>query len=1164
MADESTNQATKDVPQETKEKAPEKGDHIDSMLEDIAQSVREFTKKVVEESNKAKTERTNTGEFSIVGLDKPTVKVEEKKSAAIEQAKEAGANKSEGITDVLAAGPLEPVTHEDKAEIARQYETRGKFNLDARVVEEVKSGKLKITTDGKLPADVVNYQEDYVTPARETPDEIAARVLGPRATKDQKDSYSATLWSLNTDKVTKDADGKSRFESGATIKLPGQGADGSIITVEEVTYPAGTNSYKVVKTWNNGASIEVNEDGSGRVTYKDKDKRDTEIVWNKRDLDKNFEQHSTWKVTNAATGDGYEKGTRREVDKFGRTVEKELGPSGPKKITITDKQSNVTELTQAPDGSYHGKKTNHGKVIEADVRMGGRGEIYSLIKDKSGDQTATFEDGTVRKYDKNDKLKSSDYSDSNGRKYHEEWTPGKTTADLITVTDKDNSVVEFRPDASGEFIGVKKDASGTVVQSDLHITGGPKGPRLYTETKDSSGSTRTFEDGLIQKRDTNDKVVSVESKDEFGRKYKAEYNPDEDVPKKYELTLKDGDPPIVFNRDGSGHLVADKLDAGGRKEGTIEIRNDLSLKYADNSGNELRVLYPNGTSVTTKVDATTGAKTVQEVKDSDVRTVNFDARGNKVKEVLTSPQGVTVIDTEYDGRDKKSEKITIVNAGDTTVLNYDKTTNTYAGDHMSGGKAENVSLVNNKLIYRDKASGEVTQVLERKLEDGHIVPTLQKVDYSPNSGTLSNGYGPVELRRSFSPGRTDMSVGGYMIGSSTRGDLSTVSPTGETTVIHGPEGTGAYLKPDGTIQTWDKEGKTKTETLSAVEQDFLKKHPDADTRDIAEIHRRFSPDDKKIDAFYTALDKIDTADNLSTSERRDLRNNLIRHVAYPQEIYQGKSPTCNVSVVQREMAMNDPVRYANFVTGAVTTGKYTTPSGKEVHFDRDNLKMIDSSGRDLGSRIFQAAAVQTVLYPDKVFLNTESGVGEIRTKKSESVGPTGAPVLEYNNDPQFFEGLRVHQVVAATNDLTGETKGAVQIKTTEDLVALYKANGNKPMTIAVNAKEYPFKEVGPVGTGAGLNHVVTITGIDQGPPVKVLVQNQWGLGSDHSTPGTAILAEDLMNNVTHGGALEGIAIAKVKKADPAQVYTMKETGGRVDLKPKCRLQADSTGKWVCS
>src|SRR5687767_9134163 len=118
MADESTNQATKDVPQETKEKAPEKGDHIDSMLEDIAQSVREFTKKVVEESNKSKTERTNTGEFAIVGLDKlekPAAKVEEKRSEASEQAKEAGANKAEGITDVLAAGPLEPVTHEDKA-----------------------------------------------------------------------------------------------------------------------------------------------------------------------------------------------------------------------------------------------------------------------------------------------------------------------------------------------------------------------------------------------------------------------------------------------------------------------------------------------------------------------------------------------------------------------------------------------------------------------------------------------------------------------------------------------------------------------------------------------------------------------------------------------------------------------------------------------------------------------------------------------------------------------------------------------------------------------------------------------------------------------------------------------------------------------------------------
>lgn len=1189
MAEETTQ--TKDVPQESKEKPSEAGEgHLDTMLEDIAKSVQEFTKKVVEEAKQAK--KTTTGEFAIVGEDKPAAKVadkpadkvadkpadkpadkgEEKPATKLEdklseaqkaEIKENAFGKSEGVTEVLS-GPLEVATPEERAEVARQYETRGRFALDARLVEDVKAGKLKITTDGKLPADVVEPKEDYVTTARETPDELAKRILGPRATQQQIENYSGSLWGANTDKFTKDADGKLRVAAGETLSIPGQGADGSIITVRELTVD-GKTSYNIVKTWNNGASLEIKPDGNGRVSFKDKDRKDAVFEWNKQDLDQNYEQHSVWKTTNRTTGDGYEDGTKRHVDKFGRAVEEQLGPDGPTKIKITDKESNIVELSRGSDGQYHGKRTNHGKVVDADVRMTERGQIYSQTKDKTtGETTATYENGRVEKFDKSDNLKSVDYSDAKGRKFHEEHSPGGDQATSITVTDKDGSVVEFKPDGSKEYIGTKKDAAGNVVQSDLRITGGAKGPRLYTETKEADGPLRKYEDGLLQKLDNNGNVTRVEGTDEFGRKYKAEFNPGQNLPKKYELTLKDGDPPIAFEPNASGELVADKLDANGRKEGTITLRNDTSVKYTDNSGNELKVLYPNGVTVTTKVDAGTGEKTVQEIKGAEVRTLNFDANGNKVKEILTGPQGTTSIETEYDKREKKSEKVTVVNGSDVTVLNYDKTTNSYSGEKVSPGKPnENVSLVNNKLIYRDKATGEVTQVLERKVEEGHVVPTLSKVDYDPNGGTLKTGGGIVEVNRSFSPGRTDISIGGYVIGNSTRGDFSTVAPSGETTVIHGTEKTGAYLKPDGSIQMWDKDGNTKTETLSAVEQDFMKKHADVDKRDIAEIHRRFSPDDKKIDAFYKSLEKIDTADNLTDAERKDLRDNLVRHVAYPQEIYQGKSPTCNVSVVQREMAMNDPERYVNFTVGAVSTGKYTTPSGKEVHFDRNNLKMIDSSGRDLASRVFQAAAVQTVLHPDKVFLNTESGVGEIRSVKSDTVGADGVPKIEYNNDPQAFEGLRAHQVVKATNELTGEVKGGVEYKTADELVALYKANGNKPMTIAVDAREYPFKEVGPVGNGVGLNHVVTITGVDQGPPVKFYIQNQWGLGADRSTPATAILAEDLVNNTTHGGALGGIAIAKVAKNDPNQIYTAKQRGGKVEMSPKCKMHTDSTGKWVC-
>ncbi len=97
-----------------------------------------------------------------------------------------------------------------------------------------------------------------------------------------------------------------------------------------------------------------------------------------------------------------------------------------------------------------------------------------------------------------------------------------------------------------------------------------------------------------------------------------------------------------------------------------------------------------------------------------------------------------------------------------------------------------------------------------------------------------------------------------------------------------------------------------------------------------------------------------------------MHKTLMHHVAYPDEIVQGRSPTCNVAVLEIEMAKNYPAKYVDFVVDAVSKdGKgsesYKTIGGKTVRFDENNLKMSDMSGRDLASRVFQTAALQTHL-----------------------------------------------------------------------------------------------------------------------------------------------------------------------------------------------------------
>lgn len=327
-----------------------------------------------------------------------------------------------------------------------------------------------------------------------------------------------------------------------------------------------------------------------------------------------------------------------------------------------------------------------------------------------------------------------------------------------------------------------------------------------------------------------------------------------------------------------------------------------------------------------------------------------------------------------------------------------------------------------------------------------------------------------------------------------------MKPNGVATVLHANE-SGVRLNADLTVDRWgpDAGDNANREKLSPVEESFLKSHKGVDRRDVAELHKRLGGDAAKLDSFYKELEKVDTAKNLTADERSTLCKDILHHAAFPGELYQGRSPSCNVSVVQRDVVMNSPDKYASQIVSAISDGEVTTAGGGKVKLDPANLKLQDSSGRDLASRIYQSMALSVEFDPRGVYRNTEDGVGRIYPSPFNPA-----------DKPEVFAGLNIIQITDARYKLTGEEKALYSIESVRELEAAFKAGGGKPMIIAVNGSAKPFEGNGPVGNGKGANHVVTVVGIENG---KVLLHNQWGLKNDHSTHATAVDARQLVENM---------------------------------------------------
>ncbi len=784
------------------------------------------------------------------------------------------------------------------------------------------------------------------------------------------------------------------------------------------------------------------------------------------------------------------------------------------KITNTDKS--VAELVPGKHNEMVGaRKDAHGNVIDQvgmKVRPGqdpAEARLYSRAETASG-VTRTYENGDITKTDKNGKVVETTTKDEQGRTIVESYKNGEETS--LTLKEKDGSTISLAPGADGDYHGVKKDAAGHIV--DKHV-GMDTDWHSYSEKTEAGIRSRTFSDGTSDKHDQHNNLIERSDKDAAGRQRVMHYDAGADKPSQIDLKITPADKPLDFKRNADGTYEHQEKSNTGELLRTIQYDNDsgaLTYKNAKN-GSKWTV----GADGSAQSEATLASGNIQRVQQKNGEMVSTevhkdpDGKEHQVNQIFMDRHGDVF---EYKYKDDVVDTITLHKPDGFVELK--RTDNGYAGKFTNWvGHQEDAKIVPGQgIVYIDKSDG-TSHRDKIDWEAGHIAPTLTPTAYDTNTATVTEGSKDKALVvESVSPGRLDTVLpDGTVSGMTITGEISYQKPTGDAAVVH-PNLEGGRITADGKVETW-KDGATVQDSLTGGERVFLMFNPEVDRRDLLEIHRRYQGDTAKLDGIYTQLMRVGSAEHLSDVQKDGVVKSLMHHIAHPAEIYQGSSPTCNVTVLQRDLAVNEPDKYAKFVMDAIVDGKVRSAQPQDVPMDVQNLTMEDFSGRDIASRIFQTAALNVYNYPNASFENTEDGVGRFHH-------------LDHSPD-EVFGGLTVAEIAKLRWDLTGEAKAQISVHSPEELAAMFKQNGGGPMTIGVDAYTYPFGGSDVIGAKLG-GHVVNIVGMEPGPPVRFKVQNQWGLGSDHSTIISEIDGEDLYYNMSNFGGGAGLVIANAPSA----------------------------------
>lgn len=887
------------------------------------------------------------------------------------------------------------------------------------------------------------------------------------ATADQLAKYTALIVSLNN--LTND---NATIAAGQRIKLPGQRADGGL------TYRHRGSTFI---EWHNGNKLEQTERGQGTATF--------------RDPENNCQTTITWDPE------------QRENNKIIRATE--------------DRRI---------------------ETLDGGVRI-------ERVPPKWG-------------------IKQKTYRDSRERSVSMEYDPDTDKLLKVTIRDWANkTLTELAPDTNGRLRGVRRNADGDL----LSVVGAVQSNDrflLYDEKVEGDTLQRSYENGIVEEFKAG-RLAARRGKDDWGRLVEELYTPPGRVPPhKIYITLNDNSDPekrtkLEFTRTDFGEYWGESRTNGTRIRFELRPTGQIIFRQDQRIWSDLK----DGTHLerTQIFDSADPQKVIGYRLSATRDHTTFTAYANREGSVQRDSYSYGGLDgrTIERTRTADGEAFTALtireSTGFRTELTYDTTTSTFTGKRYdsSGRIVEHVAIMDDMLIYTNERGGSRVEQF-RILRDNLLGERPRTGLFDAQVGTHSfENDDETTTVRSVAPGRTDSvmdecSQGRSIIGTTIRGERSLVTPT--TTVVHNPDGTGVRLNEDSTVDRWGASDRDNAirEPLTEAETDYLRHAREhgysIDLRDFVEIHRQMmlrQDGESQLQKFYNAMKQLDTARNLTADELRALRLDLMHDIAHPEEFNQSRAPTCNTQVIRRELAIYTPDLYVMHFYHAISDGRipiYNRPIDGAygsntaepdgfIEVDPRNLKLVDSTGRNLASRIFDNLCISINAHPDYTWVATEDGVGKFVPKDS-------------SREPKEFTGLQMGDIAEILTKLSGVRRGVVQMESEDDLQVIHDSNGGRCTIAAVNASRRPFSWV-PIdwdNDNLYTNHVVNVTNVfKRGDHLYVNFMNNWGLTHDHSTPRTALRAAVFLNNMTGinnswRGARPMTPPQFITRGDPTKVY----------------------------
>jgi hypothetical protein len=755
-----------------------------------------------------------------------------------------------------------------------------------------------------------------------------------------------------------------------------------------------------------------------------------------------------------------------------------------------------------PDGSRYEKHENGEGQVTIPLEAGRERVIHFDPNWRAGNSEGEVKEGELVK---------NVFVDKKERKVTEDqFKSGR--AGRMTIVDKDGSTYVLRMGTDEHYHGTRS-KGGKVVETNIGLdpeTDDHRELSLYRQTKEKDGTTtRTYDSGKIIRLNANDDVLSETNVDKLGRKITANFKAGDTEPYEFEITLKDKDKPIKLSRSKAGIYSAPRI-IDGENVGTIEYEPLTKLiLFQDKDKKRATATLEDGTTFE-RVILDAGHKVVRSKGKESVATT-YNLKGKPILDEFTYADKTQISMHMQPGGSVYQVEMKEP-GGAKTLLEADKKTNALTGFRCDdkGTPVEKAYFNDNQFMFKNLKTGAVRVEKLKEPEDKQLLPVRQTLAIDLDRGILTEDGKDVKIIRPISGGREDrIEKDGTVRGTTILGTKSYVLKNGEAAVMH-DDRTGVRLNADNAIDRWgpNPQDNARGESLLPAEAKFLRLNKDVDRRDIAEIHRRFADDPELLKRFYENLIALGQDERIPAARRETMKVNILSDVASGLA-YQGCSPTCNTAVVQQAMVDECPDRYVKVLRQAFAEGEVRTEGGKSVKLDRDNLKMSDSTGRNLCSRAFQTLAVQ-VLY---------DGKRAVRNHEDGTLRLYGLPFDE-KSEPKIFTGLNMAQVAEVRYQLTGQEKAYCLVENVQDLItALEKYNKkSKGMTVSVCADKPPFIDTKDEVGGPGEGHVMTVTKVFRGNPekgtaTKVFAKNQWGLASHRLNEETGFNAELFLKNM---------------------------------------------------